>query len=249
MLFYSGANSNHTYMYVGVVRGARDCRVHARSGMKPHGVFIDVMPQALHSTRAFCCRDEELATLAVDYIVGWAHVAPEIIKFTDMDDETAENQHNHKPLTRFDFDRLCTLVAPSEPADPFTAASLRRALDYARRRFRPLSDSAGTTCTTLLIAAYQAALLARFSMGQVHRLQKAYQVLRASDDAQTLSADDAWRRVYGILKPARSFEPLERVFPPSLRIESITANAGSPWRDVLVEDEGLWSEIDLRPTN
>ncbi len=245
ILFYSSVY-HHTYMYIGNVYGIQHCRVHARSGMKPMGVYIDKMPESIKATTVFRCKNISLTYLAVDYVLAWAFFAPELYKEAKVSESRIQKDEQLKRKTAFSMDRYSNLVEPTKPADPFTVASLRRAFKYASRRYdTPLSKDKGTTCTTLLIAAYQAAVLQMYFKSQYGALHKAAQELKQSK-YKLMSAEDAWIVVCKLHLPkTQDLIALSKIMPASLLLESKTANAGSPWRDMLRKDGELWQEIKL----
>ncbi len=246
VLFYSAVES-HCYMYLGSVYGAEHCRVHARAAKEPTGVYIDKMPKVNGSnTRAFKCLDATLIQTALMYITEWALVAPDL----NIPESVLPYEEYFKADagfgTAFSFARYGNLVSCSGSADPFTTESLRRALKYASRYItHPLSKNKGTTCTALIVSAYQAAVLHGFCNGNFTLLTTAYKEMKKYKGIN-VSLTDAWTAVHQILLPdAVKFYELSDVFPSSLLLESKTVNAGKPWTELMENDKKLWVEIKL----
>lgn len=247
VLFYD-SGFHHSYMYLGSLYGVEHCRVHARSAEQPYGIYVDGMPDGVTlkpATSAYACMNRDLTAQAVNFARAWALFDPNLFQGTG-----GVNWWNvvMPATTPFSFERYGNLVDSGGSADPFSAASLRRALKYASRRGQPLSRNKGMTCTAYLIACFQAAFFWLLSKGNTSALGKACETLTVKikkneelDEAE-VDADDAWQLVAGLLTDSE--KPITELLPPALLLESKTTNAGKPWKKRIEADEG-WKRIGL----
>lgn len=265
ILFYNNSPGYHTYMYLGKLYGVDHCRVHARSGEKdPYGVYIEEMPGEIKYSTAFVCQSIDLSKRAMTYLTSWAKIDSEMVKKWSIKKKFGKilEKDTKKKLVGFSAGRYKKLVDPEDNAPLFTGKSLWRALKYASRTEAPMSGK-GTTCTALLVSAYQAAVFSLLTGSNYDKIKKALEVLgehkdeldnfeekinkKEKIDKRVGSADWAWEKVRETLVPEGKEETkLVDVMPSSLLLDAKTVRAGKPWKSLVLKDTETWKKVLLK---